>query len=162
SGSVSAAIVDELEHRAIVICSAFGCRAEQITVGIGNQAGLGSGPVAAVEAEKGIESVIAAIVNELAHRASAICSACQLRAEPVNVRIVYHVTIGPAPVAEVVPYTASGSVSAAIVDELDHRVNPIAIAICSAIHRRAEQVTVGIGNQAGKGLGPVAAVEAEK
>ena len=39
----------------------------------------------------------------------------------------------------------------AAVGNLEYR----AIVICSAIHRRAEQVTVGIGNQAGQGWAPL-------
>ena len=127
-------------------------RAEQVTVGIGNQAGKGLGPVADVEAEKGRGSVSTAIVDELEHRANEICSAGECGAEQVTVGIGEQAGIGSRPVAEVEAEKGRESVSAAMVDELEHR----AIAICSALRSRAEQVTVGIGNQAGPGNGPVA------
>src|SRR5271166_3788302 len=78
----AAAMVDELEHRASVVCPALGCRAEEVPGGVGDQTRIRILPVGAIEAEQRDGCVgAAAMVDELEHRAIAIRPAVCCRAE---------------------------------------------------------------------------------
>ena len=160
----------DLIHRAIAISPALRCGAEQVAVGIGDQAGKREGTLGAdaVEADQGGGAAGVAVggLGNLEHRAAAVRPAYVCRAEQVAVGIGDQAAVRYCTVGAVEVEQGSGGAGVAVggLGDLEHRAvaRRVGVVVRPAEYCCAEQVAVGISDQGADRKGTVGTIEADQ
>src|SRR5262249_50612772 len=133
------------EHRAVVVYSTLCCGAEQVSIGVSEQAATGTGSVAAAETEQGIKGVAAVSVDEFEHRAVTEQPTPWGGGEKVAIGVGERGATGEASVGAPgeIDQGVKG-IAAVVVDEFDHRAGAVrSKPVCGA-----KQVALGVSDQA--------------
>jgi hypothetical protein len=159
---VAGSRLSDLEHRAVLVRPAPNRCAEQVAVGVGDQGALRIKTVGAVEVDQGGGGAGVAVggLGDFEYRADVVRPAECRCAEQVAVGISDQaaeriVTVG---VVEADQGGGGAGVAVGGLDNLEYR----AVAVGPAYGCRAEQVAVGVGDQAAERTGTVGVVEADQ